>query len=320
MERGVTAHVSLPREEPDSAAYFRKTLANLAAAGRLNAREQVRIQEALWMLLARQVTRHTAGDSSSVPVETAQSLMTSMEFSMGTALRRAAGEEETLAQLRRADLRALLESGEALLKRRVRRAEAALSALQNEGLPANNLAYYDTVFGALPQFFRQYDRLFFAHEIPCMIDYPLCLPVDERLRGIDFIADYLARLHRETAFLCCFSRDRRDAVYAAYCPDPVEQLINLLEPVLQNAWALLLLGEEPGPLAVTDTARRRLGEALRGASARTLVLRLVHVSDAFCRAYALDARTAAYLRACAQAFAPRFARQLALEKLGGLFV
>jgi hypothetical protein len=71
--------------------------------------------------------------------------------------------------------------------------------------PIRSIALRDSL-AAIGDFFKLYDHRSMAHDIPCMIDYPLCHPVDESLLGIDYISEYLRRLKIETDFQaarCC---------------------------------------------------------------------------------------------------------------------
>lgn len=49
----------------------------------------------------------------------------------------------------------------------------------------------------MAQFFKRYDLWFFAHDIPCAIDYILDAPISEDLQGIDYIIAYLKALIAE---------------------------------------------------------------------------------------------------------------------------
>lgn len=74
-------------------------------------------------------------------------------------------------------------------------------------LPVPLDAYQDTLEHAMPDFFNSYDPGFFAHEIPCGIDYPLAFD-DMSLQGIFYIRRYLETLELETEFCRCFPMDQ----------------------------------------------------------------------------------------------------------------
>ena len=114
------------------------------------ARAQLEAQ--LLSLLAWQARLFTAGDSTSLPEETARSLLESVEY----------GKRLWLAACERLP-------------------------------PVENRSMQDTLRG-IGTFFRRYDVRFFAHEIPCDIDYQLAIPVEPEQKGVDYVNRYLERL------------------------------------------------------------------------------------------------------------------------------
>ena len=105
-------------------------------------------------------------------------------------------------------------------------------------MTVNNTAYNGTV-GELGKFFARYNTYYFAHEIPCMIDYPLALPVDENLLGIEYIQEYLRRFVLETAFCRLFNAGAVRRLVKRVCPD--DGLISIYESVVIHAVALTLI-------------------------------------------------------------------------------
>jgi hypothetical protein len=123
-------------------------------------------------LLAERTERYGMGESSSVRLETAESLARGILYCVELHLR-AAGAGQTQS------VRALYEAGVLDAKRLVRRGKLLLRQAEAGKPSVTNIGLRDTLL-ALPAFFRQYDAEFFAQEIPCDIDYPLCHPVSER--------------------------------------------------------------------------------------------------------------------------------------------
>lgn len=100
--------------------------------------------------------------------------------------------------------------------------------------PIHNIALRDTLasIGRLP---LVYDSFFAAHEVPCSIDYPLSIPVSERLKGLDYIEAWLAQLLDEARFIAQFDTDEMVDHLARWCPDYRGLLINLYDPI-HDAW------------------------------------------------------------------------------------
>ena len=181
-------------------------------------------------LLARQAALYTNLQSSSVPVETAAELMESMLFCVRTAWE--AGfrpdSDRPLADWLLAGQRILAQRHHAGLRLQ----KAALSAC----LPLDN-AVYREVLAETRRFFTWYDIRFLAHQIPCMIDYPPCLPVDDGLRGVDYINEFLRRRLWEDEFCGHFPLPRLEAVLARRPELAVlgELLASLPQPEVQPA-------------------------------------------------------------------------------------
>lgn len=206
-------------------------------------------REELFPLLERQVRLYTMGDSSSLPAETVEALLHSIRFCMETHVERGASAALPLEELLAAgqtDVWMLVEEGKALLQQ-------ARSADPGYG----SLALRDSL-AALGDFFRLYDLRFFAHDIPCMLDYPLCLPVPESLEGVRYIGEYLHRLLREHRFCSCLKRGDAVAALRVFQPEYRLLLLNLYEPLLTCALGLCLLHRDPAPLRLNVEACTRL--------------------------------------------------------------
>lgn len=198
-------------------------------------------QEELYRLLERQVRFYTMGDAESVPLETAQALLCSIRFCIETHLL-VSGKA-----IREHPLLPLFEGGQRDVWRLTEEGKALLRKAAKSDPGYGNLAYRDTL-EALEGFFRAYDLRFFAHDIPCPIDYPLCLPLPEMLAGIRYIGGYLDRLILENRFCGCFSRSDALRLFAARIPLYRALVINLFEPVFACALGLSLRNRDAAPL------------------------------------------------------------------------
>lgn len=115
----------------------------------------------------------------------------------------------------------------------------------------------DTLEG-LRGFGDRYVPRFFAHELPCEIDYPLCFPVSESLQGVDYVTTYLQRLLVECRFLQLFDiQDCRRALTSCH-EDYGELIMNLFEPIASCALGCALAGCDAHALVLGDDGFRRL--------------------------------------------------------------
>ncbi|MDL2217037.1 DUF6179 domain-containing protein [Christensenellaceae bacterium OttesenSCG-928-M15] len=195
----------------------------------------------LYTLLKEQIQRYTMGDSTSVPVDTAADILRSIQFTIAFLK-----DEDTAG----VPLKKQLETGRTKIKARMEDCRRLYEQVKVSAPDGMNIAYQDTIV-EIGGFFSRYDLYFAAHDIPCMIDYPLLHPVERRL-GLEFIEAYLGCLLFENAFLSRFEPAKRISLYEAYVPDYAAQIVNLCEPVLTNAIGKLLLKENPYDLDIPD--------------------------------------------------------------------
>ena len=253
--------------------------------------EAAALRQKLWPLLARQAGLYTGCGSSSLPEDTARELLCSLCYTLKVWFQAGGAASQPLAD-------ADLEAGSA-------------PDLKNRSLA-------DTL-DSIGAFFQRYDLRFFAHCIPCDIDYPLCRAVPEALPGVDYILAYLDRLGMEHALLRPFAPSRVRRLLAAGCPDPVGLLVNLCEPVLANAVGLTLLGEDPRELESTPQRRTRLCEYFEPLPPHRARAALRDGAARLCPGLGLPTPAADYFMDTAQALHPRIEAALP-NRLNGVFL
>lgn len=205
--------------------------------------------EDLLPFLARRVALYTGMDHSSVPKDLALELFASARFTLEQGPENALNLEERFA------------AGLSVTQRKLEYGKKLLRAVRGSLPKIDNISLYDTL-KSLVDFFRRYDFRFFAHQVPCDIDYQLCLPVPETLEGIDYVNRYLSHLAVENGFLNRFDPSRAARLLEVCCGDYRGLLINLFEPVATNALALALVGRDTANLSVSQAERDALGELL----------------------------------------------------------
>ena len=203
----------------------------------------------LLALLRQETRRYTSGESSSVPWETAQSLLASLLYTL-----RLNGEApgERGRQLAESDLAEELRRGQTRLRRKMDYARRLWRRLAGSGAAGDSRALGETLLG-IGEFWRRYDWRFAAHEVPCDIDYPLALPVSEELQGVDYLTEWLSRLETELRFRDAFPRE---AAWERFHPERYDLPLNLYEPLAADALCLFALGRDVRALAVGPEERR----------------------------------------------------------------
>ncbi len=135
-------------------------------------KEQELLQGRLYALLSKRSARYVMGDSSSLPVETARELLRSICFTL-RLYRDINGDSALLAS---EDWEDMLKGFWPQLEDMLLKGRKALTRIKICSPAVQSLAYSDTV-RELGVFFQKYDHRFFAHAIPCSIDYQLSQPV-----------------------------------------------------------------------------------------------------------------------------------------------
>ncbi|MEA4964544.1 MAG: DUF6179 domain-containing protein [Oscillospiraceae bacterium] len=215
----------------------------------------------LWALLGEQTARYTMGDSTSVSMERAQELMASLWYTLKKAL----GDGQMSGQmLLTGELYTLVQRGQAVI---LAEKEAARQLWKRACLTAprfENDFYRDTLIG-IGQFFKEYDCYYFAHQIPCSIDYPLLSAVSESLEGVDYVTEYLKRLLMENNLLRRFDQSGVSAVLESISGDYRSNYLNLCEQPLVNAIGRALNKKPVGTLGISAQDREEILAALSGA-------------------------------------------------------
>ena len=150
----------------------------------LSPEEQQRIMEQMYLLMGKQVQsyhkhRHM-GNNSSVPVELAQEMMESIEYTIGLVggvyAQRNIGEALVL--------------GQEILESRLSKAKSMLE-LVNGTAPRWQTECRWEALRYLRHYLEQYDHLHLAHKGPDDLFYPILISSPEGIRGIDSCIFYL---------------------------------------------------------------------------------------------------------------------------------
>ena len=283
----------------------------------LTPEERLGLRERLYPLLRRLVLQFTSGESSSVPVEAAQALLESLLFCLEQGLQ--AGEKDWRALLSE-DPEEIYRAGLCLLEDKLAYGERLWQEVGANLPPVEDRSMLDTL-RSIGGFWRRYDCRYAAQETACDIDYQLCLPVPEILRGVDYVNSYLERLAWENRLLCRFSKDALETVLNRYCRDYRGLLVNLYEPAVTNALGRVLLGKNLDALTISPEDCGRLEGQLTHLSRTGLEELLSRTAERLSDQLGLgNRRERAYLRACAGGLAPRIALVRDTGGLPGIFL
>lgn len=199
-------------------------------------------------LLAKESRRFAGCDRTSVSVERADSLSKSILYTIGINTAAGMSPEEILHE----DPEKLLLSGRQIIKEKKAASFAAWKALLQKPPRVRNVFFTDTVKG-LGAFFKYYDIFYSAHCIPCSIDYWTMIPMQDSLKGISYIEEYLRRLSIEVRFLHRFSPETVRKLYSYEIPEYHSAFFNLCEPIVTAALIRKITGKFlSGSFNITD--------------------------------------------------------------------
>lgn len=294
-----------------------QTLSHQALAnGIFHPDDVIQIQTKLWALLAQRTERYTMGDSSSVRVETAEALFASIQFSLRFYLN-ATGQDITCLKEEPLDL--LLRASWKKIESNITKGQRLLAQVIETAPQIENISYRDTL-AEIASFFKQYDYRFFAHDIPCSIDYQLCHAVSEKLEGIEYINEYLGYLCIENEFCSHFDSEIMSYLLERYCPDHKGLLINLYEPIAVNALGLSLAQESPFSLHISEEIRTKLLLLFEGKLKASGITLLSRAAEKLCDHLSIcDFAAKDYLMQTAIDLYPRIGVALSTGSLDGIF-
>lgn len=214
----------------------------------------------LMILLDRRIFKYTSGESSSVMVETAQTLMESVNFCINTYYNEY-GIENAISENLSID--ELFLRGKEIVKQRHAICRKIFIFLRKERMNYENLAYQQVIEMAIPLFLRNYDIEFGAHIIGGIIDYPLAVGISG-LKGIDFYLEYVEKLRLENRFCRRFKTEEINELLRSMGNIYVEMLVNIFQLVLQNLIGRSILKQDFLSIKIAETDLIQLSCILNG--------------------------------------------------------
>ncbi|MDR0915566.1 MAG: DUF6179 domain-containing protein [Oscillospiraceae bacterium] len=246
--------------------YVESLIREAAAHGLLSDGDVEGVQLGCIDLLSRGIDDYTLGDSSSVRVEIAQSIMSSNLYTIGLRLKAFRTPDDAADALRSTPVKTLFDGGRELLYGKIAHTKSLYARVLTDAPRVKTLAY-DTTLADIGRFIGAYNPhhpKFAAHSVPTA-DYPLCDPVTD-LAGIEFVARYLENLRRENAFCALFADADINRVMSSFGADYRELPLNVFEQVLTAAIKCALAGRGARTLSLPANAAAALRRELSGKS------------------------------------------------------
>lgn len=258
-------------------------------AGAISSQEAASIQGRLMEELAATVLRYTGNESTSVKEETARGLLESLVYSIDRYLLFLLQPRIALSALKECEMSELRKKGTALLREDAIKAKALLETIRTGRVDTDLIAYNDTL-DALAEFFKKYDVLYAAHDIPCSIDYPLSQEVGGR--GVTYMCRYLQILKLEEQFCGQFDKKEIDLLVRAsgygVGMEGRDLLINLFELVFGACVFSLLAMGEARPRLLSAEQCEELSLKLSPLTEMQVSALITEVVNRLCGFYAAD--------------------------------
>ena len=208
--------------------YFESLIQEALYAGLLETESLAPLQMQIIEILTAQTRSFTCGESSSVRVETAQTILESIYYTIGLHLKSFSNPDAAVFELANKPLAGLFLEGQKELKEKITEAKKLYAKVRTSRIETLNYAYNATLDEGLKCFFPDYDWEFSAAETPGMIDYPIS-GNEIKTEGVEYILTYLERLLYENRYCNGFSKEEIHTVLLDFHSDYPDLLINIYE-------------------------------------------------------------------------------------------
>lgn len=258
--------------------FFTSLLEEGYKAGMLRDSDAESIQLNCLKLLADKCEKYNYGESSSIKVETAESIMKSNLCTIGLYLKSLPDADYAVNELKQSEIAEIYQKGRKLIDEKLSRAKYLYQLVLENKLVTENYSYNATLNDGIETFFKLYNPDYESHECPAFIDYQLCHPVTDVL-GVELILKYLEHLFLENEFCRKFRSEDIHYLLYGYDQDYQELLINIFEQVLTGALGCLLAGKGHRRLDLSKEEISSLQLELSKDDGSTLALKIQKASD-----------------------------------------
>lgn len=232
-------------------AYFTSLLQEGHTNGLLSSSEIEKIQIQCLQFLAYKSERYNGGDSSSIRVEVAESIMKSNLYTIGVYLKSLPDVESAVSELKKANVSQMYQRGREIISAKLDVAKEIYQLAQQNKLDTLNYTYNATLSeDGIGAFFKAYDPDYQAHDFPTSIDYQLCNQVNH-LVGVEYAEGFLENLLLENEFCTNFAAEDIHHLLCGYDEGYQDLLINIFEQVLTAALGCLLANRNVVKLAIS---------------------------------------------------------------------
>ena len=225
------------------------------------------VQIGILSILKGLIIKYTQGKSTSLKVETTESILVSVLYSLDARLSGFPEPGDAAEYLRIQNIEYIYQEGLELVNSCCTATRQLFQQIVDSKLNISLDAYNSTIDEALPAFFDNYDPIFSAQDTITSMDYPLLFD-DTETTGIYYIEQYLEKLAMENYFCSLFPPDSVEKLLVnygqIYCIDYKETLLNLFEVLLTNSIFSVLIGNKANDLRISPHQFELLKQKFHG--------------------------------------------------------
>lgn len=309
----------IKRETLSSEFYFQSLMEQATLKALLSDQELEKIQLDCLNLLAQKTERYNHGDSSSVMVEVAQSLMASLLFTLGVYLKTYLSPDEALEAIKAQGIANLYQKGYDMIEKRLKLTKKLHAIIGENLMTTENVFYHSTAIEGIKGFFKLYRPELLAQEIHITADYPVHHTI-EPLGGIEFIQKYLECIYFENLFCTQFETEDIHQLLSGYHNNYKELLFNIYEVLLTVALGCILSGRAVRSLDLSPLAVHLLEDQFEGKNSAELLEILKEGADQLGQLFALTDGLRGYIRGSLHPIAVAIENAMSLKTLNRVFV
>lgn len=282
--------------------YFTSLIQEAYDKGLLKDYEIENIQLQCIKLLTDKSESYNDGKSSSIRVETAESIMKSNLYTIGLYLKSLKDTDWAVSELKTSMISKMYEKGRKLINIKLNTAKHIYRLVQRNKLNTINYTYNATLDkNGIGSFFHLYNPDYEAHETPGSVDYQLCNPVTD-LTGVEYIQKYLENLLLENEFCRNFAWEDIHHLLCGYDSGYKDLLINIFEQVLTAALGCMLAKGDIKKLDISVEEVRRLNNELLKDDEHLLALKIKRAAEKMIGELNIDKPS---LRSCIEKSLPK---------------
>ena len=201
------------------------------------------IQSQLFDVLEELMLQNQSQGTGQISIDRMEQMLSNICYQISFGLKLSVDFEEQMCKLKACSMKELFYLGHTHLEKEFVETREAFELLKQRRLSIDNKAYEETLMKGIPDFFKFYNVMLKATELPGSFDYPLCKELTE-VTGLCYVKEYLMNLRCEEAFCHLFEELIVKALLNGYSKESRRLSVNVFELLLANVIGNVLLDKK----------------------------------------------------------------------------